>query len=338
MIADETTGAASWGLVMLADEPEALVMANLCWHLAQGVHEIHLYLDAPESSAARVLSAEAADLPGVILTHCDAGFWQRLNGGRPPLQTRRQTLVATQAYRRAGVDWLLHLDADEFLWLPPGRRFTQELAAVDDAPVFMALRNLERAYLDPTPETLFEGVFRVPLRAKDPLPAPLAYQAPFVARGVSGHAGGKACTRTGRGAVLQPHAPRVDGALPPATPAQDAVVLHFDGLTPLHWLIKLRRYAARDPAQWERFLAAHRRAQLLHMREHHQDPAALYAFHDRLKVAHNLPALETAGLVRRLEFDPAPALSQWLGRVPDLSCAAFNAALRAAFPGLAAGL
>lgn len=337
MVTPDTISGASWGLVMLVDEPEALVLANLCWHLEQGAQEIHLYLDAPGTAAARALAQTAATLPGVSITRCDGGFWRALNGSRPALQTRRQTLVATQAYQQSTAQWMLHLDADEFLWLPHGRGFAQELAKAGDA-AFLALPNLERAYTTPVPTALFEGVFRVPIPMRAPLPAPLAHQAPFVARGVSGHAGGKACTRTGLEAVLQPHAPRLNGKRPPSAPASAAVVLHFDGLTPLHWLIKLKRYAAHDPTQWARFLAPHRRAQLLYMREYHDDPAALHAFHDRLKRAADLPGLEAAGLVRQLRFDPAPALRRWLSdALPDLTVAGFDAALRHAFPELLAG-
>ncbi|HHX89203.1 MAG TPA: hypothetical protein GX700_05405 [Paracoccus sp.] len=328
----------SWGVVLLADEPEALVLANLCWHLEQGAQEVHLYLDAPDSPAARAVMAQAAALPGIRITACDKAFWRALNGARPALQTRRQTLIATQAYQQSRTAWLLHLDADEFLWLPKGKAFAQELVAADKAAAFLALPNLERAYTRPEPLDLFEGVFRVPIPAHAPLPGALAHQAPFVARGLPGHAGGKACTRIGLGASLQPHAPRIDGERPASAPAGEAVVLHFDGLTPLHWLIKLRRYAAHDPAQWERFLAPHRRAQLAFMRAHQGDARALHAFHDRLKQASPLPALEAQGLVRRLAFDPAQALSHWLAKVPDLSAQGFDAALRRNFPDLSAGL
>ncbi len=171
MIMRNTKSGASWGLAMLADEPEALVLANLCWHLEQGAQEIHLYLDAPETRAAHTITAAAGRLPSVNVTRCDTAFWQRLNGCRPLLQTRRQTLVATQAYRHTEVDWLLHLDADEFLWLPPAQPFAQELASASDATAFIGLRNLERAFTTAAPQTLFEGVFRVPIPAKGTLPA-----------------------------------------------------------------------------------------------------------------------------------------------------------------------
>lgn len=321
-----------WGLVLLAREPEVLVLAQLCWHLAQGASKIHLYLDDPSDPVAQA----AAMLPGVQVTRCDAAFWNAVAGERPALQTRRQTLVATHAYRRTKVDWLIHLDTDEFLWMR--RPLAAELAAHSALQGYIALPNFERAFTRPDPEQLFEGVFRVPLRGKKPLPDVLAGQAPFTSKGVSGHASGKACVRTGFDMVLQPHAPRQNGAVPQSVRATSTVVLHFDGLTPLHWLLKLKRYAAHPSAEWEKFLGQHRRAQLLHAQAHDDDPAAMRAFHDRLKLCKDVRSLEAAGLVERLAFDPAPAMRLFLGNVPDLGTDKFDNALRAAFPSLCNGL
>ncbi|KPQ06315.1 MAG: Glycosyl transferase family 2 [Rhodobacteraceae bacterium HLUCCA12] len=324
-----------WDVVLLADEPSVLVLANLCWHLEQGAQEVHLYLDAPQSPSARTITAMVQALPGVRVTECDDRFWQGLNGGRPVLQTRRQTLVATHAYRRSRADWMLNLDADEFLWMPAGQRFGDELADAAGHGAYLALPTRERAYVRGPVRALFEGVFRGPLPRRDPVPPDLANQEPFIARGVSGHAAGKACTRTGLRAVLRPHAPRVDGALPPSRPARNAVMLHFDGLTPLHWMLKLRRYGAHDPAHWSRFLAEHRRAQVAFARDHGNDARALRELHDRLKSVADPAAMQAAGLVRAYEFDPAPALARWLGKPLDLSADAFDDALRLAYPDLA---
>lgn len=329
-------GASSWGLVMLAREPAVLVLSHLAWHLELGAREIHLYLDDPADPVADA----AAALPGVRVTRCDDAFWQRLGGARPALQTRRQTLIASLAYAQAGVDWLLHLDADEFLHLPAGgaAAMGEELARQHDFTGYLALPNLERAFTRADPVGIFEGVFRRPLPRNADLPPTLAHQAGFVARGVSGHAAGKAMSRTGQGYVLQPHAPRLDGALVPSRRAGGLLVLHFDGLTPLHWLLKLRRYAAHPLESWERFLGPHRRAQLAHIRAHPDDPAALRAFHDRLKCCPAPAALEAQGLIEALRFAPEPALRRWLGALPDLSVAAFDAELRAREPELSRGL
>lgn len=321
-----------WGLVLLAREPAALVLSHLAWHLDLGAREIHLYLDDPADPVADA----AASLPGVQVTRCDHGFWQALAGARPALQTRRQMLVASQAYARAGVEWLLHLDADEFVHAPAP--VATELARHADFSGYLALPNLERAFTRADPAGIFEGIFRRPLPRGADLPAALAHQAPFVARGVSGHAAGKAISRTGQGYVLQPHAPRLDGAPVPSRRAGGLRVLHFDGLTPLHWLLKLMRYAQHPPESWARFLGEHRRAQLVHVHENLADPRALKAFHDRLKTCPEPDALAGAGLIDTLPFAPEAALRRWLSQVPDLSVAAFDAALRAREPALCRGL
>lgn len=329
-------GGPYWGLVLLAREPAVLVLSHLAWHLELGAREIHLYLDDPADPVADA----AAALPGVRVTRCDNAFWQGLGGARPALQTRRQTLIASLAYAQAGVDWLLHLDADEFLHLPAGgaAALRDELARQGDFTGYLALPNLERAFTCSDPGGIFEGVFRCPLPRRADLPVALAHQAGFVARGVSGHAAGKALSRTGQGYVLQPHAPRLDGALVPSRRPGGLRVLHFDGLTPLHWLLKLKRYAAHPPESWERFLGPHRRAQLMHIRAHLDNPAALRAFHDRLKYCPEPAALEAQGLIEALPLNPEPALRRWLGALPDLSVAGFDAELRAREPELSRGL
>ncbi|MFN3954787.1 MAG: glycosyltransferase family 2 protein [Pararhodobacter sp.] len=321
-----------WGLVLLAREPAALVLSHLAWHLDLGAREIHLYLDDPADPAADA----AANLPGVQITRCDDRFWQALAGARPALQTRRQTLVASHAYVRAGVDWLLHLDADEFVHAPAP--VAAELARHADFAGYLALPNLERAFTRADPACIFEGVFRRPLPRGAELPAALAHQEPFVVRGVCGHAAGKAISRTGQGYRLQPHAPRLDGAQVPSRRANGLELLHFDGLTPLHWLLKLMRYAQHPPESWARFLGPHRRAQLEHVRENLADPHALRAFHDRLKTCPEPEALTKVGLIDMLPFAPETALRRWLAEMPDLSVAAFDAALRAREPALCLGL
>jgi|GEM_PF-4926840 len=35
----------TWDIVLTADEPEALIVANVAYHLATGAQNIHVYLD-----------------------------------------------------------------------------------------------------------------------------------------------------------------------------------------------------------------------------------------------------------------------------------------------------
>lgn len=102
----------TWGLcaTVLAPAPEILRFA--AWHLEQGAHRLYLYLDAPNPDAYAALKAH----PKIRVQTCDATHWKKLMGQRPKRHQVRQTLNATHAYaRRAEVDWLIHMDVDEFL-------------------------------------------------------------------------------------------------------------------------------------------------------------------------------------------------------------------------------
>jgi hypothetical protein len=311
-------------VVLLAREPQALVLTHLAWHLALGAAEVHLFLDDPTDPVAPLASA----LPRVRVTRCDAAFWAaHPTGRRPDRVTARQSFCATRAYGRAGVGWLLHLDADEFLH--PQADLAQELARNAALPGALVVPVRERAYATPDPQALFEGVFRIPRRAADPahpLLAPLAEMAP---RGVIGHALGKSITRTGLPLTLHPHFPRpLGGGAPqdvPSRPCTAAVLLHFDGLTPRHWLAKQRaRLGDPRPEAW---LGPHRQAQLRALAACGGDAAAERALHDRLRVLPDPAAWIAAGLAEARAFDPAPACKAVLGAVPDLTVAGFDAGL-----------
>jgi hypothetical protein len=307
----------SWGITLLAREPVVLVLTHLAWHLAAGAAEVHLFLDDPADPVA----GPAAALPGVTVTRCDAGFWARHpSGRRPGLITARQAFCATLAYGRAGVEWLVHLDADEFLSAPLAPALARHVG--HRGAVVIPVR--ERVYARPDPEALFEGLFRIPqppARRGHPLLAPLA---PFAPAGVLGHALGKSATRTGLEVALHCHFPKPrDGAAEvPKVAAEGVVLLHFDGLTPAHWLAKQRaRIGANGPA----FLGPHRQAQIAALAAC-QGPAEERALHDRLRVLADPAPWVAAGLVEACPFDPAPACRAVLGSVPDLTVAAFDGA------------
>lgn len=85
------------------------------YHLDAGAHRLFLYLDAPCPEARDLL----AQHPKIRVFDCDDASWaQRRKGGKPDKHQVRQTLNATRAYRRQskGLDWLIHMDVDEFLW------------------------------------------------------------------------------------------------------------------------------------------------------------------------------------------------------------------------------
>ena len=102
----------TWGLVATIKAPAEDILRFAAYHLEAGAHRLRLYLDAPFPEAQAVLAKH----PKIQVTLCDADHWKRLNGGRPPMHQPRQTINATHAYSaETEVDWLIHMDVDEFL-------------------------------------------------------------------------------------------------------------------------------------------------------------------------------------------------------------------------------
>lgn len=77
----------------------------------------------------------------------DDAYWQK-RGRRPVKHQVRQTINATRALRRlARVDWLAHIDVDEFLW--PDSDIRDLLAAVPPGINSLRLRAFEAMAPDP---------------------------------------------------------------------------------------------------------------------------------------------------------------------------------------------
>lgn len=124
------------------------------YHLDLGAHRIYLYLDAPSPVRER-LGAH----PKLRVTDCDDRWWWR-RGGRPNKHQVRQCVNATHAYaRRAEVDWLAHIDVDEFL--APDASVAAALAGLPPETLTARIRPMEalagsdtlyKAFIPPGPE------------------------------------------------------------------------------------------------------------------------------------------------------------------------------------------
>lgn len=102
----------TWGLAATIRAPARDILRFAAYHLDQGAHRLYIYLDDENPVAFDALKAH----PKVRVQTCDAAHWNRLAGKRPDKHQLRQTLNATHAYhRRSEVDWLIHMDVDEFL-------------------------------------------------------------------------------------------------------------------------------------------------------------------------------------------------------------------------------
>ena len=103
-----------WGLVATIKAEADDVLNFAAYHLDAGAHRLFLYLDAPCPKAMPFLQAH----PKIRVILCDEAYWLKRRKSYPVKHQVRQTLNATRAYRRqaSDLDWLIHIDVDEFLW------------------------------------------------------------------------------------------------------------------------------------------------------------------------------------------------------------------------------
>ncbi|NVO55477.1 glycosyltransferase family 2 protein [Rhodobacteraceae bacterium B1Z28] len=102
----------TWGIVSMVRGPADDILRFAAHHLDLGANFLYIYMDEPNRRAFRVLRQH----PKIRVRICDDTFWQKRNRNRPEKHQIRQTVHATFTYRNTNLDWLAHIDVDEFLW------------------------------------------------------------------------------------------------------------------------------------------------------------------------------------------------------------------------------
>ncbi|MGH1353572.1 MAG: glycosyltransferase family 2 protein [Thalassovita sp.] len=134
-----------WGIVSTIKAPLQDIQNFCAHHLELGAHRIYLYLDDPDQDGVDSLKAH----PALRVRLCTEQFWARRNRQRPKKHQNRQVANAAHAYRRRiEVDWLIHIDADEFLW--PQTPLHKQLAALP-ADCLVARVRPSEALANPVP-------------------------------------------------------------------------------------------------------------------------------------------------------------------------------------------
>jgi len=323
-----------WGVVCTCREPTQLMVAWAAHYIALGAQEVRIFLDQPQPDLEPLL----ARMPRVIVTVCDHKYWRRvLQKPRPNIVEYRQLVNVFESYKETEVSWLAHFDADEFLHLD--ETVEDILLAQPPEIDFVVIEPRERAFVEGQPQqTLFEGVFRQPTpfnwgKAEYMFGKVMR----FLREGVLAYPHGKSFMRTGQPMVPGIHTPRR-----PSThrrmklrgwAIQRARLLHFDGLTSLHWSAKLlRAEAAGGHHQFSNMSASDTDGAklIVRMRRFEGSLERAWEMHQMLKIvpADQLARLKTMAMVEEYTIDPARDIAALnLGVEIDLSRRAFDVAL-----------
>lgn len=188
----------TWGAVATVKAPARDILNFAAHHLDLGAHRIHVYLDAPNEQAEAALRAH----PKCRVILCDDAYWQRRRRkGRPDAHQPRQSLNATHCLnKRPQVDWLAHIDVDEFLW--PATPLPAQLAALPADTLSARARPIEALAPDPAappPEGQhwFKSCARLQARRREETNAIYPTFGPHLNGGFVSHVAGKVFVRCG---------------------------------------------------------------------------------------------------------------------------------------------
>lgn len=236
----------SWGVVATVKAPARDILNFAAHHLDLGAHRVHVFLDEANEPAQAALASH----PKCRVTLTDDAYWRRRNG-RPARHQPRQTANATRCYRRdPQVDWLAHVDVDEFLW--PRMPLAEQLAALPDTVRSARVHPIEALAPDPG-DPPAEGTLWCKGHARHHGPRRAQTNAIYptygehLNGGFLSHVAGKVFVRTGIGAAsLRIHNAFFDRVQDPA-PARlnDTLLVHMHGKSWEHWLA-LYRFRMRE--------------------------------------------------------------------------------------------
>lgn len=237
----------SWAVQSTVDEPVELLCAFIAHHLSLGAAEVHLYLDRQNDEVMDIFGPH----PEIQITVCDNAYWSNTpTRQRPISQADRQVTNLRRAYSKSRHDWLLFCDADEFLFIDKYFNSVDDLLKIFKPDVlFHTFSPAERFYMAGDPLlTIFDGRYRCrSAKLMDAGKSIYGDDWDFFSRGLLQDGPGKSILRVGAGLDVNIHAPKskngtVTGLAEEIEALRRSYILHYDGLTPLHWALKLARW------------------------------------------------------------------------------------------------
>ena len=180
-----------WGVVSTIKAPLPAIARFAAWHLECGAARITIHLDDPDPETSGFLAAH----PALRVIDCTENYWK----GKPQKARKthqlRQAFNATRIYRRSDdLDWLAHLDVDEFLLSE--RPLATLLAEAPDDAAFVRLAPVEQLQTEQGP-SLFKRTAKQAGQPKSVLEELYPTFGAHLPGGFIGYTGGKNIVRCG---------------------------------------------------------------------------------------------------------------------------------------------
>lgn len=182
-----------WGIVSTIKAPIGHIARFAAWHLDAGATHIHIHLDDPCDVIAKRLAH-----PQITFTQCDDAYWAKAPEKARQTHQLRQAYNATRSYKASGMEWLAHIDVDEFLLTKAP--LAEHLAAAQHDAAFVRIHPVELMAHDTDPfvqTAYFKRARKHAKQRKSVLETIYPTFGAYVPEGFISYAGGKNITRTG---------------------------------------------------------------------------------------------------------------------------------------------
>jgi len=224
----------TWGVVATIKAPTVDTLNFVAHHLELGAAHVWIYLDAANPEAKEQLKPH----PQLTVVRTGDNYWQKTRGKKPPMHQPRQSFNVRHAYNRAKkVDWLLHIDVDEFLW--PDRSITEQLAELPEDCLVARVRPAEAMASVEDCDVIHFKSFIADSTLRNRLVAEIYPNfAPYLKNGFVSHVAGKMFLRTGqKDMAIKIHNVTQNGRQNPGqVELQDVALLHLHTTSWDHWM------------------------------------------------------------------------------------------------------
>ena len=278
-----------WGIVSTIKAPLRDIATFAAHHLDLGAHRLLIYLDDANQDAVDRLSQH----PRIHIELADEAHWRRPR--RPTKHQVRQTQNARHAYRHKAddLDWLAHIDVDEFLL--PGNPLEDQLEALSAECTCARVRPIEALSSEgvrdiPPGQTCFKAMARDRATRNAQTGAIYPTYGAQLNGGFLSHVAGKLFIRTGLDEVdVRIHNVIISGQQNPGQQEFEATELcHMHAPSLTDWLARFRYRLENGSYRPDLAPTRTRESGGLTMHElftfilEHEGEAGLHAFYDEV--------------------------------------------------------
>ncbi len=223
----------NWIIASTVSAPSWQIILHARYHSNFGAKKLIYFLDSPQKHSNEELEL-LSRYAEIIL--CNHDYWDA-QGGKPPNHTTRQLINLQFARKCKDAEWVLHIDIDEFLYLPSNN--FNDVFSLPPEIAEVRIENVERV-LTYGSNTWIDGYFRIKILNNKLLAKHYGPSAGFFGLGLSNYFHGKSLVKN-RPRIIQNihgaiHADAHKEIIRIELHRSEAIIVHYPCISPSHFV------------------------------------------------------------------------------------------------------